>query len=230
MSFLDKINNLSNFFGINDEVDDFEGDSPISRPKQERIRTESAPRSEQSSNFRRQVAPVQADNVVAMRRQSEEKARQETARYGNGGSASSVNDRIKPSATKAREDYLVNQEPRRRPSANAKQNQSKAAFSTEQPKKDNRPKITIKQPRVYSDAMKIAEFAMNDEAVLVNFHYMEEHQARRIIDFLTGIAHALHGDLQRVGNQIFLLTPASIQIDGNEAKSLVNNQDFDYEI
>ena len=229
MSFLDKINNLSNFFGINDEVDDFEGETLNSRPKQERISKEKISRPEQASNFRRQTT-AQSDNVVAMRRQSEDKRRQEAPRHSAVGETSTVNDRIKPSSTKAREDYLVNQEARQRPSSNTtRQNHGKVPFTTEA-QKDNRPKITIKQPRVYSDAMKIAEFAMNDEAVLVNFHYMEEHQARRIIDFLTGIAHALHGDLQRVGNQIFLLTPASIQIDGNEAKSLVNNQDFDYEI
>lgn len=228
MSFLDKINNLSNFFGINDEADDFEGDTLNSRPERERVTKEKISRPEQVSNVRRQTT-AQSDNVVAMKRQSEDRRRQELPRRSAVGDTASVNDRIKPSSNKAREDYLVNQESRRRPSATTKQNHGKVPFTTEA-QKDNRPKITIKQPRVYSDAMKIAEFAMNDEAVLVNFHYMEEHQARRIIDFLTGIAHALHGDLQRVGNQIFLLTPASIQIDGNEAKSLVNNQDFDYEI
>ena len=39
--------------------------------------------------------------------------------------------------------------------------------------------------------------------MLVNFTLVEEDQARRIVDFLTGTVYALDGDIQRVGNEIF---------------------------
>jgi len=88
-------------------------------------------------------------------------------------------------------------------------------------------KIAIKEPRVYSEAMDIGKVLMADDAVLINFHLMEEHSAARCVDFFTGIVYAIDGDIQRVGNQIFLCTPASIQIDGNQARSLLHDHNFD---
>lgn len=87
-------------------------------------------------------------------------------------------------------------------------------------------KITILEPRVYSESMAIAKRIINGEAVLVNFHLVEEEQARRIVDFLTGTVYAQDGDIKRVGDEIFLCTPKGMEIDGTE-QSLTENQMFD---
>ncbi len=89
-------------------------------------------------------------------------------------------------------------------------------------------KITIVEPRVYSEAMNIAKHIFSNEAVLVNFTLVEEDQARRIVDFLTGTVYALDGDIQRVGNEIFLCTPSDMEIDSATAQSLANKQLFDF--
>lgn len=82
-------------------------------------------------------------------------------------------------------------------------------------------KIIIIEPRAYSEAMKIAKHIMNGESVLVNFHQIEEYQARRIVDFLTGTVYAENGDIKRVGNEIFLCTAQGVEIDGT-AQSLMD--------
>ena len=87
-------------------------------------------------------------------------------------------------------------------------------------------KILIVEPRVYSEAMTIAKHVMSGESVLVNFHLIEEYQARRIVDFLTGTVYAEDGDIKRVADEIFLCTPKGTEIDGT-AKSLVENNMFD---
>ncbi|MGX7244073.1 cell division protein SepF [Enterococcus quebecensis] len=89
-------------------------------------------------------------------------------------------------------------------------------------------KITIIEPRVYSEAMNIAKHIIASDAVLVNFHLVEENQARRIVDFLTGTVYALDGDIQRVGDEIFLCTPSNIEIDSATAQSLAKKQMFDF--
>lgn len=61
------------------------------------------------------------------------------------------------------------------------------------------------EPRAYSEAMAIAKRIIAGEATLVNFHLVEEKQARRIVDFLTGTVYALDGDIKRVGDEIFLV-------------------------
>lgn len=82
-------------------------------------------------------------------------------------------------------------------------------------------KIAIKDPRVYSEALDIGKLLVKGEAVLVNFHLMEETAAGRVIDFLTGTAFALDGDIQRVGDEIFLLTPQNMEINGELACDLL---------
>lgn len=91
-------------------------------------------------------------------------------------------------------------------------------------------KIAITEPRVYSEAMPIAKRILAGEAVLVNFHLIEEGQARRIVDFLTGTVYAVDGDIKRVGNEIFLCTPSNMEIDGATAQSMAEAQFFDLDI
>lgn len=102
---------------------------------------------------------------------------------------------------------------------------TKSTKTVQEPKKNN--KIRIVEPRVYSEAKNIAKHILSEEAVLVNFHLVEEYQARRIVDFMTGTVYALGGDIQRVGNEIFLCTPANMEIDGTTAQSLVKDQFYD---
>jgi cell division inhibitor SepF len=88
-------------------------------------------------------------------------------------------------------------------------------------------KITILEPRAYSEAMTIAKKVIAGEAVLVNFHLVEEKQARRIVDFLTGTVYALDGDIKRVGDEIFLCTPTGVEIDSSTAQSFADANIFD---
>lgn len=88
-------------------------------------------------------------------------------------------------------------------------------------------KISIVEPRVYSEAMTIAKRILSGESVLVNFDLVDENQARRIVDFLTGTVYAVDGDIQRVGDEIFLCTPADVEIDSTVAQSLAESNFFD---
>ncbi|EOT41163.1 MULTISPECIES: cell division protein SepF [Enterococcus] len=83
--------------------------------------------------------------------------------------------------------------------------------------KSNASKITILEPRNYQEVKKIAQHVLNGEAVLVNFQSVEEDQARRIVDFLTGTVYAQDGDIKRVGDEIFLCTPCDVEIDGQDS-------------
>ena len=89
-------------------------------------------------------------------------------------------------------------------------------------------KITILEPRNYNEIQTIAKRLLNGEAVLINFHKVEEDQARRIVDFLTGTVYAQDGDIKRVGDEIFLCTPKDVEIEG--AASLYGEADDVFEV
>lgn len=89
-------------------------------------------------------------------------------------------------------------------------------------------KITVYEPLAYSDCKTIAQALLRKEVVIVTFSSMEEHQAKRVVDFLTGTVYALEGDIQRIGAEIFLCTPTSVEIDSTVAKSLITTHLADY--
>ncbi len=87
-------------------------------------------------------------------------------------------------------------------------------------------KIIVLEPRVYSEAKDIAKCIIRNEVVIINFRVIEEKQARRIVDFLTGVVFGVDGDIQRIGDEIFVCTPANTEIDGTATKSLLDGQFF----
>lgn len=87
-------------------------------------------------------------------------------------------------------------------------------------------KIVVYEPRVYSDAKEIGTHLLNNKAVVVNFDQIDPAAATRIVDFLTGTVFAINGEIKRVGEQIFLATPANFQIDGSLAANLGVDDDL----
>ena len=85
-------------------------------------------------------------------------------------------------------------------------------------------KIVLYEPRVYSDAKDVAQNLLNNKAVVINFSRMEDSSARRIVDFITGTVYALNGEIQRIGDKIFLATPPKFVTDG-KISDLIEKKD-----
>ena len=89
-------------------------------------------------------------------------------------------------------------------------------------------KIVVYEPRIYSDAKEIGSNLLANKAVVVNFDHIDTEAAKRIVDFLTGLVFAISGEIRRIGDQIFLVTPANFKIDGVLAENL--GTDFDLQM
>jgi cell division inhibitor SepF len=72
--------------------------------------------------------------------------------------------------------------------------------------------ITKRMPRSLADAQKAAEDLKERRPVIVNLEGSEDELARRVIDFISGVTYALNGFYERVGDKVFLFTPANIII------------------
>lgn len=76
-------------------------------------------------------------------------------------------------------------------------------------------KIMVFDPSVFSDVKNIGKMILNGRAVIVNFRKMDENQIHRVIDFLSGLIFAVNGNMQRIGEKIFLCTPKNFKIEGD---------------
>jgi cell division inhibitor SepF len=81
-------------------------------------------------------------------------------------------------------------------------------------------KVILMEPRVYAEAQDIADHLKNRRAVVVNLQRIEQDQARRIVDFLSGTVYAIGGDIQKIGSNIILCTPDNVEVSGNISELL----------
>jgi cell division inhibitor SepF len=70
---------------------------------------------------------------------------------------------------------------------------------------------------VYADARGIAENFREGVPVIINLGQMTDTDARRLIDFASGLVQGLHGKIERVTSKVFLLSPAHVSVTGDEA-------------
>lgn len=75
-------------------------------------------------------------------------------------------------------------------------------------------KMILLEPRAYSESQQIADHLKRRNSVVVNLKRVTNDQARRIIDFLSGTLYAIGGELQRLGNGIYLCTPKNVNVEG----------------
>ena len=75
-------------------------------------------------------------------------------------------------------------------------------------------KMILLEPRAYSESQQIADHLKKRNSVVVNLKRVTSDQAKRIIDFLTGTIYAIGGDLQKIGQGIYLCTPRNVNVQG----------------
>ncbi|WP_412990091.1 cell division protein SepF [Pediococcus siamensis] len=83
-------------------------------------------------------------------------------------------------------------------------------------------KIALFEPRIFSDAKEAAKQLIAGQAVILNFERIDEQQAKRIVDFLSGTLYAIDGSIEEVGTKIFLCTPQSFEINGSLYTNIQN--------
>ena len=79
--------------------------------------------------------------------------------------------------------------------------------------------ILTVHPRAYKDAQVIAENFREGIPVIINLSQMSEPDARRLIDFASGLSQGLYGKIERVTNKVFLLSPAHVAVSGDHAEA-----------
>ena len=74
--------------------------------------------------------------------------------------------------------------------------------------------ILTVHPKQYRDAQYIAESFREGVPVIINLSQMSDGDARRLIDFASGLSQGLYGKIERVTSKVFLLTPSHIAVTG----------------
>lgn len=91
--------------------------------------------------------------------------------------------------------------------------------------------IDVRYPRKYEEATEIVDSLIANESILIDFQYMTEVQARRCLDYLDGARYVLAGNLRKVANTMYLLTPINVVVNVEDIRlpddTPISEYDFD---
>ena len=75
--------------------------------------------------------------------------------------------------------------------------------------------VVLVKPESFHDATSIADHLNNKRTVVLNLESTNKDISRRLVDFLSGVAYANRGQLKRVANSTFIITPFNVDIMGD---------------
>jgi cell division inhibitor SepF len=81
-------------------------------------------------------------------------------------------------------------------------------------------KVHITVPVGFNDAQEIGDKLKANQPVIVNLQGIDRDLSRRLIDFSSGLTYGLGGAMERVAEQVFLLTPSNVEVSAEEKRRL----------
>lgn len=75
--------------------------------------------------------------------------------------------------------------------------------------------VCVIKPTSMEDAREITETLLDNRAVVLNVEGLDVGIAQRIIDFTSGSTFAIDGNLQKISNYIFIITPSTVEVSGD---------------
>lgn len=75
-------------------------------------------------------------------------------------------------------------------------------------------KVILVKPDRFEDVSSIADHLNDGKTVVLNLEACERDVSRRIIDFLSGVAYANHGNIRKVAVSTFIIVPTEVDVSG----------------
>jgi len=87
-------------------------------------------------------------------------------------------------------------------------------------RENRKAKVFIAEPKEFDEIQGIADNFKNDIPIIVNLQRVDQDISKRIIDFCSGLTYALEGDIKKVADRVFLITPSNIEVNTKENEFL----------
>ncbi len=84
-------------------------------------------------------------------------------------------------------------------------------------------KVVLVKPERFENASEIADQLKDKRTIVLNLESTNKDVARRLIDFLSGVAYAGEGKIKKVAANTYIITPYHVDIEGDLIDELENN-------
>ena len=84
-------------------------------------------------------------------------------------------------------------------------------------------KVVLVKPDRFENASEIADQLKDKRTVVLNLESTNKDVARRLVDFLSGVAYAGEGKIKKVAANTYIITPYHVELEGDLIDELENN-------
>jgi cell division inhibitor SepF len=75
-------------------------------------------------------------------------------------------------------------------------------------------------PVSFDDAQELADKFKGSQPVIMNLQNADRDLARRLIDFASGLCYGVGGQMEKVANSVYLLTPSNVEVSAEERRRM----------
>lgn len=73
-------------------------------------------------------------------------------------------------------------------------------------------RMRVARPKSFADGSQIARLLLNKCSVFLNLENTNRETARRLIDFLSGVAFSIDGTIKKVANNAYVIAPSNVDV------------------
>ncbi len=81
-------------------------------------------------------------------------------------------------------------------------------------------RLHLVAPTNFNDAKDLGDQLKRNVPVIINLVDVDRDLRRRLIDFASGLAYALSGKMERVAENVFLITPVNVEVSAEERRKM----------
>ena len=85
--------------------------------------------------------------------------------------------------------------------------------------------VTVVEPRAFGECTQIVNTLKEGKTVILNLHLLDKEQSQRTIDFVCGASQALNAKPKKVGDTVFVFTPANVTLSYEQNNNSNNISD-----
>ncbi len=78
--------------------------------------------------------------------------------------------------------------------------------------------LKVVKPDRYNNVKQIADHLIARRTVVLNLEAANKETAKRLLDFLSGVAYSIGGQLKRVASNTFVITPSNVDVSGDQMR------------
>ena len=108
-----------------------------------------------------------------------------------------------------------------------------AATATQKPatgiygQDDSVVELKVVRPTTFANVTEIADYLLHRCTVVLNLEATNTEEAKRMLDFLAGVAYSIDGQLKNIAVNTYIITPCNVDVADTEVRAAEAQQDFD---